>query len=416
MTSPDRLAIALLSYRGNPHSGGQGVYVHHLSRALTELGHHVEVIAGPPYPEVHDSVELTRLPSLDLYRADDPFRTPALGEFHDVIDVTEFALMCTAAFPEPLTFSWRAARYLKERAGEFDIVHDNQCLGYGLLPIARLVTVVATVHHPITIDKRLEIDHASTFKRRLALRRWYSFTRMQGRVARRLPRIVTVSGSARRDVNRELGVPLHRIGVVHNGVDAELFRPLGHVQRVPGRIMTTTSADVPLKGLVFLIEALAKLRTERAGAHLVVVGKPAGRGRVKAAIERFGLRDAVRFETGVDAMRLVELYAEAQVAVVPSLYEGFSLPAVEAMSCEVPLVVTDAGAIPEVVGADGDAALHVAPGDASALAQSIGILLGDDAARLSLGSAGRRRVLERFTWRSAALQTVEEYRRATEQC
>lgn len=260
MTSPDRLRIALLSYRGNPHSGGQGVYVHHLSRALTELGHHVEVIAGPPYPEVHDSVELIRLPSLDLYRADDPFRTPALGEFHDVIDVTEFALMCTAAFPEPLTFSWRAARYLKERAGDFDIVHDNQCLGYGLLPIARLVPVVATIHHPIAIDKRLEIDHAPTFKRRATLRRWYSFSRMQGRVARRLPRIVTVSGSARRDVNRELGVPLHRIGVVHNGVDAELFRPLEHVQRVPGRIMTTTSADVPLKGLVFLIEALAKLR------------------------------------------------------------------------------------------------------------------------------------------------------------
>jgi glycosyltransferase involved in cell wall biosynthesis len=416
MTSPDPLRIALLTYRGNPHSGGQGVYVHHLSRALTDLGHRVEVIAGPPYPEISGDIPISRLPSLDLYRPDDPFRTPTRNEFTDAIDVVEFAMMCTAAFPEPFTFSWRAARHLKERAGEFDIVHDNQCLGYGLLSIARDLPVMATVHHPITIDKRLEIAHAPTRKRRAALRRWYAFTRMQGRVARRLPRIVTVSDSARSDVNRELGVPLHRIGVIHNGVDAELFRPVPNVERVPGRIMTTASAHVPLKGLVFLIEALAKLCTERDDAHLVVVGKPVTRGPVRDAIERFGLQDAVRFEAGIEAIELVELFAQAQVAVVPSLYEGFSLPAVEAMSCEVPLVVTNAGGLPEVVGPSGEASVHVAPGDASALAQAIGTLLDDEGARRRLGEKGRQRVLDRFTWRDAARATVEEYRKVLGRC
>jgi glycosyltransferase involved in cell wall biosynthesis len=416
MTLPRSLRIALLTYRGNPHSGGQGVYVHHLSRALVELGHDVEVISGPPYPIVHDSVRLTKLPSLDLYRADDPFRTPRRDEFRDVIDVTEFAMMCTAAFPEPFTFSWRAARYLKERAEDFNIVHDNQCLGYGLTAIARRVPVIATVHHPIPIDKRLELSHAPSRKRKAALRRWYSFTRMQGRVARRLPRIITVSESARGDVNRELGVPLHRIGIVHNGVDADLFRPLEHLARVPGRIMTTASANVPLKGLVFLIEALAKLRTERDDAHLVVVGKPVTRGPVKDAIERFGMTEVVRFETEVDAMRLVELYAEAQVAVVPSLYEGFSLPAVEAMSCEVPLVVTDAGALPEVVGARAGTAISVPSGDASALAGGIAVLLDHKGEGKALGRAGRQRVLQHFTWRTAAERTVDEYQRVIERC
>jgi glycosyltransferase involved in cell wall biosynthesis len=197
---------------------------------------------------------------------------------------------------------------------------------------------------------------------------------------------------------------------VHNGVDAELFAPLYRVQRVPGRILTTSSSDQPLKGLVHLIEAVAKVRTET-HAELVVVGKRPKRGPVTEAIEHFGLTEWVRFESDLDWARMVELYAEAQVAVVPSLYEGFSLPAIEAMSCEVPLVATTGGALPEVVGRDGDAALLVPPGDASALATAITRVLEDGGLQRALGEAGRQRVLERFTWRAAAEATVEQYRK-----
>jgi len=264
---PEGLRVALLAYRGNPHSGGQGVYVHYLSRELAALGHSVEVLSGQPYPDLAPGVPLVEVPSLDLYRPTDPFRTPGLGELRDLLDVAEFALMCTAGFPEPLTYSVRARRALRGRRGDFDVVHDNQCLGYGILGLARDgFPVVATVHHPVTVDRDLELAHATTLRRRISLRRWYGFVRMQKRVLRRLPRVITVSESSANDICAQMGARREQLAVVPVGVDTALFRPLPHVARVPGRLMTTASADVPLKGLLPLLEALAKVRTVRHAA------------------------------------------------------------------------------------------------------------------------------------------------------
>lgn len=405
------LRVALLVYRGKPHCGGQGVYTRHLSTALTDLGHHVEVFSGPPYPELDDRVPLHRLPSLDLYRDPDPFRIPKPKEFRSWIDVAEFALMGTAGFPEPWSFSMRALRALRARPHDFDVVHDNQCLGTGLLGIQALgVPVLGTIHHPITVDRRVELAHAPTLRRKLTLRRWYGFTRMQSRVAQQLPRIITVSGSSLGDIVTDHGVDPARMRVVHVGVDPSLFRPLPHIARVPGRLMTTASADVPMKGLVHLLEALAKVRTERPDAELVVIGKPTAEGPVARALESLGITEAVRFVSGVTDERIVELYAEAELAVVPSLYEGFSLPAIEAMAAGVPVVATTGGAIPEVVGRDGTTAALVPPGDGGALAAEILSLLADPARRASVGEAGRRRAVERYSWRVTAEHTAEQYR------
>jgi glycosyltransferase involved in cell wall biosynthesis len=410
------LRIALLTYKGNPFCGGQGVYVRHLSRELAHLGHRVEVIGSQPYPvldAVGEGVTLTELPSLDLYRQPDPFRTPGRGEYRDWIDALEVATMWTGGFPEPLTFSLRARRLLAARRGDFDVVHDNQTLGYGLLaPLG--APLVTTIHHPITVDRRLELAAAPSFKRRASVRRWYAFTRMQKRVARRLPSVLTVSGSSRREIVDDLGVRPERIHVVHIGADTSLWSPDPSVAEVPGRIVTTSSADVPLKGLVHLVEALAKLRTEVPDAHLLVVGRRAEDGPVARAIERYGLESAVRFVKGVSDAELVDLVRGAQVACVPSLYEGFSLPAAEAMATGTPLVATTGGAIPEVAGPDGETCLAVPPGDAGALAAALGRLLGPGGAELRarLGAAGRARVLDRFTWARAAQGTVERYREA----
>ncbi|MCP9212632.1 glycosyltransferase family 4 protein [Streptomyces sp. NEAU-Y11] len=415
-TATDRpLRIALLSYKGNPFCGGQGVYVRHLSRELARLGHTVEVIGAQPYPVVdtQEGVTLTELPSLDLYRQPDPFRTPALAEYRDWIDALEVSTMWTGGFPEPLTFSLRARRHLAARRGHFDVVHDNQTLGYGLLGLERIgVPLVTTIHHPITVDRQLELDAAEGWKRRASVRRWYGFTRMQKRVARRLPSVLTVSGSSRREIVEHLGVNPGRVHVVHIGADTELFSPDPAVPVVPGRIVTTSSADVPLKGLVYLVEALAKVRTEHPEAHLVVVGKRPERGPVAAAMARYGLEGAVEFVKGISDAELVDLVRGAQVACVPSLYEGFSLPAAEAMATGTPLIATTGGAIPEVAGADGETCLAVPPGDAGALAASLVRLLGDADLRLRLGTAGRERVLRRFTWEQAARGTAEHYRAA----
>ena len=410
MSGTRPLRIAYLAYRGNPHSGGQGVYTRYLCRELVELGHDVEVFGGQPFPVLDDGVRFTPVPSLDLYREPDPFRVPKPREFKTRDDVLEFALMCTAGFPEPLTFSRRVRKVLASRRGDFDVAHDNQSLGTGLLGMLDDGwPLVATLHHPITVDRDLDIAHAKTLRRRVTLRRWYGFLGMQMRVAARLPRIITVSESSKRDIAAQMGVPSDRMSVVAVGVDHLRFRPLPHVRRVPGRIMTTASADVPLKGLVPLLEAVAKVRTER-HAELVVIGKPRPESRVDATIERLGLSGAVTFVSGVTDERIVELYAEAELAVVPSLYEGFSLPAIEAMACGVPLVATTGGALPEVVGTGGDTGVLVPPGDPSALAIAIGTALESPRRRAELGEAGRRRVLDRFTWRATAEGTVDQYR------
>jgi glycosyltransferase involved in cell wall biosynthesis len=407
----DSLRVALLVYRGNPHSGGQGVYTRYLARELVELGHKVTVFAGQPYPVLDEGVGWMPVPSLDLYRPEDPFRIPHPREFKSRIDLAEFALMCTAGFPEPRTFSWRVRRVLASRRGEFDVVHDNQTFGNGLLGVmADGWPLLGTCHHPVTVDRTLDLEHAPNWWRRLQLRRWYGFLDMQMKVARQVPRILTVSSSSRRDIVEQYGVAEEQLRVVPIGVDTAHFRPRPDVPRVPGRVMTTASADVPFKGLAPLVEAVAKARTERPEVHLVVVGRLRAESPVAAAIERLGVADAVRFESGITSERMIELYAEAEVAVVPSLYEGFSLPAVESMACGVPLVTTTGGALPEVVGRDGETGLLVPPGDPAALAGAILRVLSDRELAGRLAGNARRRVLEHFTWRACASATAEHYR------
>lgn len=411
------LRIAYLMFRGNPHCGGQGVYTRHLTRELVRLGHRVTVLAGQPYPVLDEGVELVEVPGLDLYRPENPFRVPWPHEFRTAADVAEFGLMCLAGYPEPYAFSLRVRDVLRERAGDFDVVHDNQCLGTGLLDLHDDGwPLLATLHHPITVDRDLDLAHEHHPWRRFMFRRWYGFLEMQMRVARQLPRLVTVSESSRRDIVAQMGVHPDQLHVVPVGMDPAVFFPRPDVARVPGRLMTTASADVPLKGLTVLLEALAKVRTERPDAHLVVIGRlKRKKSVVPATIERLGLRDAVRFVSGVETDEIVRLYAEAELAVVPSLYEGFSLPAVEAMACGVPLVATTGGALPEVVGASGETGLLVEPGDPSALADALLHGLQDGQLRSRVGDAGRARVLERFTWEATAANTAAQYESLLEQ-
>ncbi len=402
------MRIALLSYRSKPHCGGQGVYLRHLSRELTRLGHQVEVFSGQPYPDLDPGVALTKLPSLDLYREPDPFRVPKRREFRDLIDVQEFAIMCLAGFPEARTFSRRVARLLTHRAGDFDIAHDNQVLGHGMLEIERSIglPLITTIHHPITFDRRIDLQQTRNPWRKFTLRRWYGFVRMQGRVARRARKILTPSEASKRDIARDFGVDPARMEVILLGVDDAFVPP--QQPRVPGRIMAMASADAPLKGIATLLEAFAKLRTER-DVELILVTRPQPDGRTERLIERLSIGDSVRFAHDLSEDELVALMGSAEVACVPSLYEGFSLPTAELMACGTPLVVSRAGAIPEVVGPDGLCADLVTPGDAGELKASLEQMLDDPERRARMGAAGRRRVEELFSWRAVALKVARAY-------
>ncbi len=405
MTSVNRpLRIALLSYRSKPHSGGQGVYVRHLSRELAALGHHVEVFSGQPYPVLDDGPLLRRLPSLDLYRDEDPFRTPRREEIRDWTDALETAMMWAGAFPEPLTFSIRALRALRASPGSFDVVHDNQGLGYGMFGVPRLgLPLVTSIHHPITVDKRLDLADRGWLER-LSKSRWYGFVRMQGRVARHAGPLITVSEAAMRDICRDFRIRPGNVHIVPLGVDTRLFRPRPG-PRASGRIVTVMSADTPLKGLPTLLRAFAKLVTER-DVHLVVVGAPSAATKTQVALLSLG--DRVTFAGGLPDEEFARLLASAEIAVIPSMYEGFSLPAVEHMASGTPLIASRAGALPEVTG---DAALLVAPGDPEELAAALRRLHDRAELRETLAELGLRRVGERFAWPAVAAATVTLYRR-----
>ncbi len=408
------LRVALLSYRGKPHVGGQGVYINHLSKALIGLGHQVEVFGGQPYPILDPSVALHKLPSLDIWREPYPMRKPRIWEWKDWIDVVEHASFATGAFSEPLAFSLRAWRHLRHRREDFDLIHDNQTLGWGIWALHREGwPILETIHHPITVDRRLELRHAISLREKFGKMRWYSFTKMQTSVARRMPRIMSVSESSKSDIVSDCGVDAERIHVVPVGVDPEVFRPMPGVVVKPGHIVTTASADVAMKGLRFLLEAIAKLRAER-HIELTVIGSPNPDSAAGQAMNDLGLGDCVRFVSDITMERIVELYSEAQLAVVPSLYEGFSLPAIEAMACGVPLVATTGGALPEVAGTHGDTCLLTEPGDSEALAATIGGALDTDDLRATIGARGRRRVIDQWSWKLTALRTVEQYRAVLE--
>ncbi len=402
------LRIAYLTYRGKPHVGGQGVYTRHLTKALVDLGHHVEVFGGQPYPILDPRVQLHQLPSLDIFNDAHPGRFPAYWEINDWPNFVESAQFLKGTFGEPRSFSIRAHRALKTRINDFDIVHDNQCLGYGILKIEKIIPTIVTLHHPITKDRKLEMEHTPTWWKRKAIGRWYSFVEMQGKVASKMPRVVVVSKNSIDDIHTDMKVSLDRMRLVPVGVDHELFSPKPTVQRKPGHMITTASADVALKGLSYLLEALAKLRTERE-VHLTIIGKPR-EGANADLIRSLGLEDCITHVSGVTDERIVELYAEAELAVVPSLYEGFSLPAIEAMATGTCLVATTGGALPEVTGVDNDTVLSCPAGDAEALAAAIRRGLDSKELRDRIGAAGRTRVVERWSWRHCAALTVDQYK------
>ena len=406
MKTRSPLKVCLLSYRSNPHCGGQGVYLKNISRALKDLGHAVEVVSGPPDPQLDDDIPLHHLKGLDLYDPQDPFRVPTLNELSDPINLMEWLGVSTMGFPEPFTFGLRAYLFLKSRLHTFDIVHDNQSLSYGIWAMNKLVPTIATIHHPITVDRKIAIRSASSPLKKMKEWRWHSFIGMQKRVSRTLPGIITVSKSARRDISRDFRIPANKFSVVPNGINTKLFYPIDQIEREKNRVIVTNSADTPLKGLFFLFQAVAELE-KMIDINITVVGEPKKDGDIVKLIQKLGIGHRINFTGRIDHREFVQQYARAAVAVVPSVYEGFGLPAGEAMACGVPVISTTGGALPEVVG---EAGVLVQPANSAALAGAIRELLNNPLRAKELGMAGYRRVQKHFTWEKAAEKTVTAYR------
>lgn len=400
------LRIALLGYRSHPHVGGQGIYLHYLSKALVQQGHQVDVISGPPYPELDPRVRLIKIPGLDLYASANHVRALRWHHLRSFTDTWEWWTMLTGGFGEPYTFGRRLVKWFAREQPDYDIIHDNQSLCYGLLQLQRRYCVLATVHHPITRDRDIALAAASGRGHRWLIKRWYSFLTMQKKVVKQLQYVVTVSEQSRRDITAAFGRPADDIAVIPNGIDIAVFKPEPAIARKPFQLLTTASSDQPLKGLSILLQALAVLREHHPQLTLTVIGKINPEGATKKELDKLQLQHCVEFVSDLERQDIVALYAKTTIAIVPSLYEGFGLPALEAMACGTPLVCSDGGALPEVVG---EAAVVVPAGNVDRLAGAINDLLGDPALRQQYATAGMMHAHQHYHWDVIAQRLAQYY-------
>lgn len=409
LTNEPKLRIALLGYRSHPHVGGQGIYLHYLSKALADLGNEVVVYSGPPYPQLVDNVRLVKVPGMDLYALEHPMRALKLRNLFSVTDLYEWFSKLSGGFAEPYTFGRRLVKYHLSELQTFDIVHDNQSLCPGLLDLQQMnCKIVATIHHPIHRDRQLALESASNSGHKILIRRWYHFIKMQEKVVHKLKHLVTVSQQSRRDIEKYFSLSANKVEVIPNGIDTQIFKPLPNIAKIPERIITTASSDQTLKGLHILLQAFAQIHKAKPTTELLIVGKLKSHSLAEKTFNALdaNTRAHVSFVSNLSTEKLVELYASANVAVCPSLYEGFGMPALEAMACGVPLVSSDGGALPGVVG---DAALLFPAGQADALANACVEMLESKNLQVNLSLKALARVKANFCWRQVAQRYLTFY-------
>jgi glycosyltransferase involved in cell wall biosynthesis len=393
------LKIGILSYRSHPYSGGQGIYIKHLSKALSDRGHQVSVLSGPPYPELHESVKLIKIPSLGLFEIQNRMSLFGVSLFFRPLDFYEWFTVMTGGFPEPYTFGKRVLKYLQQHKSDFEVILDNQSLSGSLLKIQEIIPLAVTIHHPITKDHKLEMQNASNWKEKLSSIRWHNFLPMQKRVAPKLKKIICVSKPSKEDVIEEFNVDPNKIEVILNGIDINSFTTSSFDKREENKIITTASADIPLKGLKYLIKSLPKILDSFPKTTLTVIGKSPNNSEVSKLIEDLNLSDVITFRSGISEKEIVDLYHSSELAVIPSLYEGFGFGAGEAMACGVPLISTHSGGLKEVVG---DAAIKILPSSAGEIEKAVINLFNNPDEMRKLSIRGRQRMEEIFDWKIAA--------------
>ncbi len=395
--------------------GGQGIYLWFLARELARLGIEVDVVVGPPYPdEMPFALRVQRVPNQEYwakwFTSDYAGMLPAnnrLGALSP-LNLYELGASRLGFLPEPFAFSLRAFRAIaaRLRLGErWDLIHDVQCLGYGVLGLRALgLPVVTTIHHPLTVDRRASFIRDESLSECIGSMQFYPIG-MQSFVARNIDRVFTSSEESARTIVTDFGVRPRRIRNVLNGIDTELYRPNPSLERNANELLCIGRSTDPNKGIKTLIHALALLPPS---LHLTLVDSDSPDNEVFAWAREVGVADRLRVTGRLEVEQLVELYCRATVAVVPSRYEGFGLPAVEAMACGTPVVACRGGALPEIMRLTGGGIL-VEKDRPEALAAGIRSLVDHPEQRAQLGQRARSRVEAHLSWPRVAAATLEGY-------
>ncbi len=408
------MKICFLMYQGNMYSGGQGIYLHYLTRELARMGHEVHVIAGAPFPRLAEGVIAHNIIddsywTYHHYKKDWVYNREPLSHFHPW-NFYDFVSTRVALSSLLTNFSLRAYFKLRELSKEhrFDVVHDNQTLSYGVWAMHRSgFPLVATIHHPLSYDLRNALRQAGSVYERARRILWSPWV-MQEFVARRLQRVIVVSETSRVDVEAAFELPPEKVRVVYNGIDTDTFRPLPGVERVPNKLLFVGNSEDRNKGARYLLEALNILKDELDFQVTFVDNFKHNLKLVPELVNAFGLNSRVEFTGRVPTEDLVRHYNEARLFVTSSVHEGFGLPLAEAMACGAPTLGTRIGAYEEIA-VHGESGWLVPPRDPRALADGIRMLWNDASLRQRLSDGGRRRVAGKFNWRRAAEETLAVY-------
>ena len=410
-----KLNIAISSYRSAPFGGGQGIFVYELSRALQALGHKVDIISGPPYPSLESGVNLIKSPGLDLFSTF-VFRERLIlfknKKNKSLDDWFEFFSALMGGFPEIKTFGNRLKVLLKD--SPYDIVLDNQSLSYGILQVQNNIPVIEIVHHPITKDYKYDIQFSKGIIQKLSKWRWFSFLRMQKKVAPQINVISTPSLNSKNDIEKDFNVIRENIFVIPNGIDHIKFSPKNHIERITGQLITTASADVPLKGLDFTLQAISQLKKDYPTIRLIVIGAPRPGGHTERLIQKLNIEANIIYKTNLTKEEIAIEYAHSNIAIVSSLYEGFGFPVGEAMACSIPLIATNVASIPEITSTYAEL---IPERDSKSIERAIRNILLDPFTYQNRANEGRKHIINNFDWEKIAqsyenliYQTMEKFK------
>ena len=400
------LKIALLSYRSDPFSGGQGIYIKNISEALHNKGHEITIFSGNPLPEVNKAIKVVRIETPGFFETFDSLERLKIFTSLEKnrLNFMDFFETFTGTFTEPVFFGERLVKnkYFQETVDEFDIFHDNQSISS--YPETVLKKLVTTLHHPIHVDKEIDLTSEKSFLKRLSIKRWYSFLNFQKKNLKAVKKVISPSLSSKNDICRYFDYPSKNISVIWNGINLDDCK-FHQRESFSANFVTIISADVPMKNLKTVLKALYLLKQDGLNAKLTIVGDL--REDNKKLIDRLGLTKEITYKSKLPRKQLIQSLNNADIGIAPSKYEGFGFPLVEMIATGLPVIVSDKASLPELAG---NAGLIFNSSDSNDLKEKMKELIENAALRNKVAENSKLRRDDFFGWDEYAKKLEDLYK------
>ena len=400
------LKIALLSYRSDPFSGGQGIYIKNISEALHNRGHEITIFSGNPLPEVNKAIKVVRIETPGFFETFDSLERLKIFTSLEKnrLNFMDFFETFTGTFTEPVFFGERLVKnkYFQETVDEFDIFHDNQSISS--YPETVLKKLVTTLHHPIHVDKEIDLTSEKSFLKRLSIKRWYSFLNFQKKNLKAVKKVISPSLSSKNDICRYFDYPSKNISVIWNGINLDDCK-FHQRESFNANFVTIISADVPMKNLKTVLKALYLLKQDGLNAKLTIIGDL--REDNNKLIERLGLTKEITYKSKLPRKQLIQSLNNADIGIAPSKYEGFGFPLVEMIATGLPVIVSDKASLPELAG---NAGLIFNSSDSNDLKEKMKELIENAALRNKVAENSKLRRDDFFGWDEYAKKLEDLYK------